>query len=77
MFELEEKIRKEGIPIEGTTVYARVKLKDISFSYKKKEFIVVINLNEFVDSLSSKLDGISLLNLIILCYKKLKELEGK
>lgn len=72
-----DKILKEGIPIEGTTLYVRVKLKDIKFSYEKEVFNVMVNLNEFVDSLSIKLGKSSLINLIVLCYKKLEELEGK
>ena len=74
--DLEKKIVKYGIPIEGTTVYASVKLKDYKLSNNKGELTIDINLNEFVDSLSSKFGEVSLINLILICDKKLKELKG-
>lgn len=78
MFELETKIDiilKKGILVEGTTVYVNVKLEDYKLSNDKGILSIDINLNEFVDSLSKKLGKVRLTNLIILCYKKLEELE--
>ena len=80
MFELEELINKKMkdglmlIPIEGVTIYAKVKLKDYKITNDKGDLSIDINLNEFVDSLSTTLGITRLTNLMMLCYKKLKEL---
>lgn len=77
--DLEERWKKimesDHLP-DDIIIHSRVDLKDIDFSYSNGKFSIMINLNEFIDTLSEK-DETGLYNLMILCFKRIKKLRCK